>query len=194
MDQKLAIAARRLNARHCMGGRLPPLALMTDRARLPDPLAAAAALPRGSLVVLRDGDLPARERLALGLALSALCRRRGLRLLVSGDAALARRIGAAGVHWPERRLPMRVRGFATAAAHDQRALARACRAGVAAVFLSPVFPTASHPGAPCLGPTRFAGLALRAGTPVYALGGIEGRTAPRIAGAVGLAAIGALRP
>ncbi|MCF4166808.1 thiamine phosphate synthase [Zavarzinia compransoris] len=194
MDQKLATAARRLNARHHARGVLPPLVLLTDRARLPDPLAAAAALPRGSLVVLRDGDLPAAARLVLGRALSEVCRSRGLRLLVSGDAGLARRIGAAGVHWPEKRLPMCVRGFATAAAHSQKALMRARRAGVAAVFLSPVFPTASHPGAESLGPVRFAGLARRAGMPVYALGGVDGVTAPRLAGSgiVGVAAIGAL--
>ncbi|MDD3444431.1 MAG: thiamine phosphate synthase [Zavarzinia sp.] len=196
MDQKLATAARRLNARHPMAGLLPPLVLLTDRARLPDPLAAAERLPAGSLVILRDGDLAPEARLALGLALARLCRRQRLRLMVAGDPRLARRVNAAGVHWPETRLPMRASGFATAAAHGARALARARRAGVAAVLLSPVFPTDSHPGAPCLGLMRFAGLARRAGLPVYALGGVDGRTAPRLAGSgvVGVAAIGALRP
>lgn len=196
MDRTLAITARRLNARHPAGGFLPPLVMLTDRRRLPDPLAAAAALPAGSLVILRDGDLPAAERLGLARALAMLCRRRRLKLLVSGDPGLARRIGATGVHWPEARLPARVRGFATAAAHDGPALARARKAGVAAALLSPVLPTQSHPGAPCLGLVRFAGLARRAGLPVYALGGIDGATAPRLAGsgAVGIAAIGAFRP
>lgn len=196
MASTLATTARYLNARHPARGQLPPLVLLTDRARLADPCAAARLLPRGSLVILRDGDLPAPDRLALGLALAAICRAGGLGLLVSGDAALARRLGALGVHWPERQLPARVRGFATAAAHGVRALVRARRAGVRAALLSPVLPTASHPGAPSLGVARFAGLVRRAGLPVYALGGIDRATAPRLrgTGAVGLAAIGAFRP
>ncbi|PWR20513.1 thiamine-phosphate pyrophosphorylase [Zavarzinia compransoris] len=199
MATKLATTARHLNA--CRGpvrhrDRLPPLVLLTDRARLPDPCAAARRLPAGSLVILRDGDLGAGARLHLGRALAAVCRRRRLRLLVAGDPALARRLGAAGVHWPERQLPLKVRGFATAAAHGARALVRARRAGVAAALLSPVLPTASHPGAPALGVVRFAGLARRAGLPVYALGGIDEGTAPRLrgSGAAGIAAIGAFRP
>lgn len=170
--------------------------LLTDRARLPDPVAAVALLPRGSLVILRDGDLPAGARLALGLALASVCRRRGLRLLVAGDPTLARQLRA-GVHWPEKRLPPRVRGFATAAAHGMAALIRARRAGVSAVLLSPVLPTASHPGAPHLGIVRFAGLVRRVpGLAVYALGGIDGTTVGRLAGsgAAGIAAIGAFRP
>jgi thiamine monophosphate synthase len=189
----LTTAARRLNARHPAKAKLPPLALLTDRARLPDPVAAAGRLPRGSLVILRDGDLPAGERLVLARSLAAVARRRGLRLLVSGDAGLARQVGAAGVHWPERQVPAKVKGFATAAAHSLAALHRARRAGAAAAFLSPVLPTQSHPGAPCLGVVRFAGLAQRAGLPVYALGGLDGETARRLrgSGAVGIGAIGA---
>lgn len=189
----LTTTARRLNACHPQGGKLPPLAFLTDRRRLPDPLAVACRLPRGSLVILRDGDLAADDRLALARQLADTARRRGLCLLIAGDSRLARRVGAAGVHWPERCLPTRVRGFATAAAHSPAALRRAQRAGVAAAFLSPVLPTDSHPGAPCLGVVRFAALVRRAGLPIYALGGIDGRTAPRLAGsgAVGIGAIGA---
>lgn len=192
----LTTAACRLNARHAGRGRLPPLALLTDRARLADPAAAAARLPRGSLVILRDGDLARGERLALAGTLAAVARRRGLLLLISGDPALARTVGAAGVHWPERGLPGRVQGFATAAAHSLAALRRARRAGAAAAFLSPVLPTASHPGAPSLGIVRFAAMARRAGLPVYALGGIDAVTAPRLngSGAVGIGAIGAFGP
>ncbi len=185
--------AQRLNA--ASGRRdLPPLILLTDRWRLADPAAAAARLPAGSLVILRDGDLPGAERLALGRRLAAVAARRRLGLLVAGDAALAAAIGARGCHWPERRLPVRVGGFATAAAHSLAALRRAERAGAAAVLLSPVLPTASHPGAPTLGPARFAALVRASRLPVYALGGIDGRSARRLvgSGAAGLAAIGAL--
>ena len=84
---KLAELANRLNSQNAGGLRLPPLVLVTDTARLPDPLGAAAQLPAGSAVLLRDYNLPTREALALELA--ALCRQLRLKLLIAGDAALA---------------------------------------------------------------------------------------------------------
>ncbi|HEY0300753.1 MAG TPA: hypothetical protein VGC36_05450, partial [Rhizomicrobium sp.] len=59
----LARAAARLNASHAKAGLLPPLALFTDDARLADPLGAARALPRGSLVVVRAREAARREAL-----------------------------------------------------------------------------------------------------------------------------------
>jgi len=69
---------------------------------------------------------------------------------------------------------------------------RAARAGADAALLSPVLPTASHPGARVLGAVRFAALCARAPLPVYALGGIGRGTARRLHGArvAGIAAIG----
>jgi thiamine-phosphate pyrophosphorylase len=191
---------RRLNSRAGQRRRLPALLLMTDEARLPDPEAAAARLPRGAGVVLRHyGQAPA-QRAALAERLAALCRRRGLILLVAGDARLAFAVGAAGVHLPEglARFPRAWRAFArpgwlvTAAAHGPAALARAARAGADAALLAPVFPTASHPGAPAIGPLRFALWCRAAALPVYALGGIDAARARRLAagGAAGIAGIG----
>ncbi len=201
----LAELARRLQAlagrtRSRRGRRLPPLLLMTDPARLPDPLAAAAALPAGAGVILRHYDDP--DRAALARALAALCRRRRLRLLIAGDAQLAAAVAAGGLHLPEWLVPQRGRWaplvrpgwLVTAAAHSPRAVARASAAGVDAMLLSPVFATASHPDAPALGPLRFASLVRSSAVPVYALGGISEATAGRLtgSGAAGLAAIGAL--
>ena len=174
--------------------------MMTDRTRLPDPLPAAAALPAGAAVVLRHYDIPEPEREDLGRRLAALCRRRGLALLVAGDLRLAIRLGAAGLHLPEHRLAAipaaRRHGLplVTVAAHGEATLMRAAGLGADAALLSPVFATASHPGTRTLGPVRFARLVHRAKLPVYALGGIDSMTAPRLtgSGAAGLAAIGGL--
>ena len=54
---------------------LPPLILMTDSRRLPDPLAAVDRLAPGSAILLRHYDAPDREALAMKLARA--CRRRG---------------------------------------------------------------------------------------------------------------------
>ncbi len=189
--------AASLNRRHPAGRRLPAVLLLTDARRLPDPLAAAACLPPGAMIILRHYEAPNRARLAADLA--RLCRARSVLLSIAGDARLARTIGADGVHLPEhalkggRRADADPRLLVTAAAHSLPALHRAAMAGADAALLSPVFATASHPGAPTLGPARFARLIAAASLPVYALGGIEAANAGRLraSGAVGIAAIGA---
>ena len=199
MDRKLiawahAVKARRRRAR-LPGHALPVLWLFTDAARLPDPRAAVARLPRGLCgVVLRHDAAPDRAR--LGEDLARLCRARRLLLCVAGDAALAARLGA-GLHLRDGRHPPGPRraGVVTSSAHGPADLRRAALAGAALAFLSPVWPTASHPGAAGLGLLRWRRLARQAAIPVCALGGVEGRriaalrSAPACAGA---GAIGAL--
>jgi thiamine-phosphate pyrophosphorylase len=183
------------------GRRLPPLIMITDEERQGDPLAAVSALPRGSLVILRDYDHPERERLAHGLARA--CRRRGLHLLIAGSPEIAARLRADGIHLPERlahrALAARLRRktwLITVAAHSLAAIRRARGFGADAVLLGPVFPTRSHPGWSTLGPLRFAALVAQADLPVYALGGVSAEMARRLAAtrAVGIAAIGAFAP
>lgn len=160
---------------------LPLRWLVTDARRLPDPLPAIRQLQRGDGVLFRHYDLPSARRLALARQVAALCRHRGLVLVVAGDVRLARAVAADGLHLPQalihraamaRRAGLRL---VTVAAHEAAALAKASRAGADAALISPVFATASHPGAAPLGPVRFAALvtdARRRGLQAYALGGI----------------------
>jgi thiamine-phosphate pyrophosphorylase len=119
--------------------------------------------------------------------------------LVAGDGRLAAALGADGLHlaeglyatiagWRRRRPGWLI----TAAAHSVPALRRA--GGADAALLSPAFPTASHPGRPHLGPLRFAALTRQSPLPVVALGGVNARTAARLAGIplAGFAAISGL--
>lgn len=59
-----------------------------------------------------------------------------------------------------------------ATAHDAQEIALANERGADAVFLSPVFPTRSHPGAKVLGVEGFHRLAVKSEIPVIALGGM----------------------
>lgn len=195
------MAALRLKrARAANRGWLPRLWLFSDPQRLPDPRAAAAALPRGSGVVARavaPALLPALVRQQRG---------RGP-VLLGGDASGALRLRA-GLHWPDRAaqgpgllafLAARRAGAPWAllslAAHGPAGLRRAQRLRPDLIFLSPLFPTPSHPGAASLGPWRWAAQARRAGRPVAALGGIVAGTAGRVPPpCCGLAAITALVP
>jgi thiamine-phosphate pyrophosphorylase len=197
---KLARAARALNASR-RANTLPALILMTDRERLPDPLEAARALPRGSAIIVRHTDPRARADLAQRLR--RMARSRGLLLLIAGDPHLARAVGADGLHLPEARAweaahwrAMRPIWLITAAAHSLRSLSIATRAGADAALLAPVFATASHPDREPLGPVRANLIALHAPLPVYALGGINALTIRTLRGSTfaGIAAIEALLP
>ncbi|HEY4077715.1 MAG TPA: thiamine phosphate synthase [Rhizomicrobium sp.] len=167
-----------------------PLVMMTDD-RNADWAGAARRLPRGSLVVVRARDGAARATLAEGL--------RGIApLLIADDPALALWIGAVGLHLPQKRMREALHWRAahpdwiiTSSAHSLAALRHAHT--LDAVFLSPVFPTGSHKGAPALMPLRAAFIAAHAPVPVYALGGVTIRNAALLAPAFsGIAAITAL--
>src|SRR5262249_5941433 len=137
---KLARAAARLNAGlllvarpdgkrryavasdHTFPGRCS-LALVTDDERLPDPVAAAQALPKGSLVIIRARNAKRRRALAEML----LAKTNGLILLAADDPMLAGELH--GLHLPEAHArdaahwrALRPHWVITVAAHSARAL------------------------------------------------------------------------
>ena len=191
----LGLKARRGKA----GGRLPTVFFVTDPDRVPDPVSIARSLPRGAGVIFRGFGREAAEETAAALA--AIARRRGLLLLIGADVAMAKRTGAGGVHLPERdiqKAPLIRRRhplfIITGAAHSPRALRKAGAARLEAVLLSTAFasrsPTAGRP----LGPIRLAIAARGSRLPVFALGGVKGRTAKRLigTGVAGFAAVDGL--
>lgn len=157
----------------------------------------ARRLPKGSGVVFRAFGVA--EAVAQGRRLAAIAKANGLVLLAGADPRLARAIGARGVHLPERlahRAHYLTGGLmVTAAAHSVRAGRRALAAGVDAVVVSPAFPSNSPSAGRPLGPVRLALVARTIGGPVYALGGVNDKTARRLLDTdlVGLAAVEGLR-
>jgi thiamine-phosphate pyrophosphorylase len=122
-------------------------------------------------------------------------------VLAGADPQLAARISADGVHLPERMSALaggirrgRPTWIVTTAAHSRSAIAAARSGGADAVFVSPVFASASPSAGAPLGALRFARLARSARLPVFALGGINAITVRSLAhtGAIGVAAIEAL--
>ena len=141
--------------------RWPTSWLMTDP-RLGDRLwAILSRMPGGSGVVLRD--------LAMGEEVARICRERELVLAVSRDVALSERLGAALVHNPvgATTLPF------SRSVHDEVEARQAKAEGAALVFVSPVYPTRSHPGAAALGSDQAQRLAAIAGVTAIALGGMD---------------------
>lgn len=173
---------------------IPTLWLLTDErlgGAAPDDLLwrIVAGLPRGSGIVLRHHATPEADRRRLLERLARAARARGLVLVAAGLPG-----APDGVHLSRhlRRVPLRGRQWlATAPARNRGEMLRAFAEGADLVFLSPVFPTASHPGRPPLGPVRFGLAARGAPGPVIALGGMTPARAGRLAalGSSGFAAI-----
>lgn len=152
---------------------LPNLWLLSDArndAALED---ALATLPPRSGFVFRHYHLASGTRRARFDALRALAERVGHLAILSGEATLATEWGAAGVYGPADRLAGAAGLLRLATAHDAAEVAVANAAGVDGVFISPVFPTRSHPGAAVLGPEGFRRLAALARAPAIALGGMD---------------------
>jgi thiamine-phosphate pyrophosphorylase len=172
--------------------RLPTLWLFTDErlgAADDDSLwRALSALPRGAGIVVRHYSLDPGARADLLARITRVARRRGL--IVVGS-----RLPSApdGTHCPAHapgRSPSAGK-LVTASAHSRTEALAAFRAGAHLVFLSPVFPTRSHPGAPAMGPVRFGIAARGLPGPVIALGGMTAARFRRLRplGAAGYAGI-----
>lgn len=182
---RLQRAAATLERRRLLGKGLPAVWFVTDPARTPDPVAVARRLPRGSGIIYRHFGAPERRVVAHDLA--QIAKKQRHLLLIGADPALAAEVGAAGVHLPERmvgearRLTARWPGWwVTAAAHSPLAIRRANTAGADAVLLSTVFPSRSPSAGAPLGVVRLAALARTVDLPVFALGGVNATTAPRL--------------
>ncbi len=176
---------------------LPPAFFIADSASGLDLPAVAQKLTPGTGIIFRDYKIPDRDVMAGTLA--HIAKKRGLVLLIAGDPDLACSVGAHGLHLPQWQLqnppvpPKRQRKWImTAAAHDRHALRQAHRSGIDAVLVSPVFATPSHPDAIPLGVKGLRRLCRLSRLPVYALGGITGRTLDHLPNDIaGIAALSA---
>ena len=160
---------------------LPPLYAITQAGKLGVEefmKRLKTALDRGvRLIQVREREMAPEQFARFAQQVVEVAHPYGARVLVNGDAAVANRAGADGVHLPGNQL-MRleappVNGIWAASCHDARELERAAALGASFVVLSPVLPTASHPGEPGMGWEKFAGLIRNYPLPVYALGGMK---------------------
>ncbi len=166
---------------------MPTLWLMTDERMGQGLWRAIRRLPRGAGVVFRHHATPMAERRRLFARLRRVARGRGLVLVRAGGVALR---GEMGVHGRGSTGPGGG-GLVTWPVHDRHEARAARRARADVAFVSPVFVTRSHLGAPALGVRRAAALARGLPMVRIALGGMDARRFRRMHGFDGWAAIDA---
>lgn len=170
----------------------PTIWLMTDPRLGDDLLPAIRRLPFGSGVVFRHYQLAALERRKLFGQVRHVCRQRGHMLVLAGPEHEALRWRADGFHFRQGKAASTL--ARSAPAHDRCELREALRNGAGLLFISPLFPTASHPDGKALGRLAFNRLARLTGkSAVIALGGVDRRRALNPRFALGWAAIDAFR-
>ena len=135
------------------------------------------ALQKGlRLLQVREKNLSGDALVQFATQVVQLAHRYDARVLVNGDADLALRSGADGVHFTAAQLRdclgRPACAWCSASCHSAAELQRAGELGFDFALLGPVLPTQSHPGAAALGWERFAAMVAGTTIPVFALGGL----------------------
>ncbi len=135
------------------------------------------ALEQGlRLVQVREKHLPRNPLFAFAREVASKAHAFGAKVLINGDADLARQVGADGVHLTASQLadcdarpdfPL-----VAASTHDRSEIERAAELKLDFVVLGAVKSTQTHPGQAPLGWRRFEEMVNAAPLPVYALGGM----------------------
>ncbi|QFY42183.1 Nudix family hydrolase [Candidatus Methylospira mobilis] len=152
------------------------------------------------LVRLRASGLTGADYRALAERCVDYCAENGVALLLADVADTGSVLPeAAGLHLTARQLMMAgkrplltgAQKWVAASCHNGMELGHAERIGIDFAVLSPVLPTATHPGMSALGWERFSALVEGCSLPVFALGGMmpENLHFAKFQGAQGIAAI-----
>ncbi|MFT6558204.1 thiamine phosphate synthase [Sneathiella sp.] len=155
----------------------PNLFYFTDDQRGADPVKMAEKLPTNTGIIFRHYQTEYRASLAHEL--SILCKKRKLKLIIAQNPALSKKIRAFGCHLPEymvQRLPLLKHQYPdlyfSVACHSIRQVLQAQKYGANGAFLSPLFPTKSHPGSRVFSPYSLCSARQKLTMPVYGLGGV----------------------
>ncbi|MES0371637.1 MAG: thiamine phosphate synthase [Mariprofundaceae bacterium] len=183
---------------------LPKLTLITDSQRLPTDRffeVVDAALSGGvDTVLVREKEMDSARLLAFSSALRDLTDTHQAKLIIHTQADVAKAIQADGVHLSSlemnqipaiRKWLGREKLTLSTSCHNEIELEFAAKFGADFAFLSPVFPTQSHPGEESLGITKFRELTVDPPLPIIALGGIDIENRSQLAG-FGIAVISAI--
>ncbi|WP_051279944.1 thiamine phosphate synthase [Hellea balneolensis] len=177
--------------------RLSPLIFMTDPSRVPDVVTAAGKLPRRTAIIYRH--FGSAHRFVDAENLRQVTFEREQQLLIGDDPALAIDIGADGVHF-KRGAKVKAPTLWRQRCPDWLISMAGLKLGqyqgdmtvLDGLLVSSIFPSESPSAGEPIGIQGFSNKVSTLPVPVFALGGINKTTAPKLlgSGAAGIAGIG----
>ena len=193
----VALTATKLYEARQKPSRLSPYIFMTDPLRVKDIEIAAKKLPTGAALIYRhfgsDGRRAEAERLR------QMTFEYGLQFLIGNDPELAIAIGADGVHFRRdahvaapklwrRRCP----AWIISMAGIKSGRYKGDISVLDGLLVSSIFPSHSPSAGEPIGVKAFTDIAQALPAPIFALGGVNKKTAPKLigSGAAGIAGIG----
>ena len=189
--------ATKLYSARPVPSRLSPLIFMTDSERVPDVVAAAQKLPRGTAIIYRH--FGSAHRFVDAEALRQVTFERGQQLLIGNDPELAIEVGADGVHF-RRDAKLNAPTLWRQRCPDWLISMAGIKSGDYAgelsildgLLISSIFPSQSPSAGQPIGVSKFADKVKSLPAPIFALGGVNKNTAPKLlgSGAAGVAGIG----
>ena len=182
--------------------RLPSEYMIADQARLGGDLMATVEknLQAGvSICQYRAQQSNKTDYVSMATQLRDLCAQYNAQMISNCDLDWVSDISPHGAHLTSRRLAGEFKNFTgeatarffSASCHTAQEVEMANQLEVDCVLIGPVLKTSSHPAVKSLGWKNFSDLCIRAGRPVYALGGMnhEHKANALVYGAQGIAAI-----
>lgn len=196
-DHPVALMASRLLKNRPKATPLSPFVFMTDPQRVLDPVAIAKHLPKGAAIIYRHFGREGHWKEADNLRQVTFARNQ--QLLIGHDPELAQQVGADGVHF---RRDASVQGpmlwrqkcpdwMITMAGLKGEQNYEGDLSVLDGLFVSSVFYSKSPSAGNPIGIEAFADICRKLAVPVFALGGVNARTAAQLegSGAAGLAGI-----
>ena len=180
--------ASRLYAQRRRPTRLSPYCLMSDPDRTPDIIGAVRDLPRGAAIIYRHFGAP--NRTATAHQLRQISFKQGLQFLIGDDPDLAILCGADGVHFRRggalaspllwrQRCPDWIITMAGLKGEQSYSGDLSVLDGL---FISSVFSSNSPSAGPAIGLSQLKSICDALPAPIFALGGVNQKTAPRLVG------------
>ena len=125
------------------------ICFFTDRKKI-NIIKIISNLPKKTIVIFREYDLPFRKRLKLAQKIQEICQKRDLKLIIGKDVNLAKEIFAFGIHFSDNDNfltnynKIKDSFFTTCSFHSKNSVLKYQNLNLNLRFLSPIFATTSH--------------------------------------------------
>ena len=179
------------------------LCLVTDRSRTScralESVVAQAVEGGANMIQFRDRDMEDADRLHVAGKLREITENKAL-FIVNGDVDLAKKVGADGIHFPEKHIfdadtqKLKENFILGQSVHSLEMATKAELLGIDYLIVGTLFPSKSHPHGQVSGTKIIGDISGKLSVPLIGIGGISSQNCRKVidSGASGVAVIGAI--